>query len=181
MEKEKPLSLKILTIVGIVIGTLFSFSLYAFGLLLLMFKVPLRVFFALFIGFLVILAFWLILVFRSKKARKTLLIVAISLIAVTGISVGSLYGYEAYLNSIALVDNSNIDTRLYLPFQSDSKIARLEEESTLRFSPLDKLPRVDGAAALFPMYSSFVNAVYPSSIPELNRDDGCFFFTNTWF
>ena len=179
MKEEKPVGLKALKAVGLIFGLLLILSLYGVMMLFLLFKVPVRVYFAFFGGFLFLTSFWLILFFKSKKARKTCLICAISLFAATGIAVGSTYGYEAYLNSIALVDNSNIDTRLYLPFRSDSKIARLEEEASLRFSPLEKLPKVDGAAALFPMYSSFVNAVYPSSIPELNREDGCFFYTNT--
>lgn len=48
----------------------------------------------------------------------------------------------------------------YTPFISDA-IARLDEPSTLRFMRDDLLPKVDCAAALLPLMSSFVTATYP--------------------
>lgn len=49
----------------------------------------------------------------------------------------------------------------YLPFQENSVLAELEQDASLRFSKEDKLPRIDGAAAVFPVYSAFVQEVYP--------------------
>ena len=49
----------------------------------------------------------------------------------------------------------------YYPFREKSKVAVLDEESTLKFTDKNKLPRLDGATALFPVYSAFVQAVYP--------------------
>jgi phosphate transport system substrate-binding protein len=46
----------------------------------------------------------------------------------------------------------------YLPFTEDSKIARLEASLKLT----KDLPVIDGAAALYPVFSGFVNAVYPA-------------------
>jgi phosphate transport system substrate-binding protein len=66
--------------------------------------------------------------------------------------------------------SQNIDLWDYVPFRQDTetaaRIAMLpeSEESTLKFSRLDELPRLDGATALFPVYAAFVQAVYP----ELN-------------
>ena len=48
-----------------------------------------------------------------------------------------------------------------MPFDEDSKIVKLENVS-LKLE--DNLPIVDGAAAVFPVYSAFVNAVYPNTI-----------------
>ena len=157
------------------------FILFAYTVLMgiVLLTAPLRVFFASLTGYLFIVPFWLFFFFRTERVSKAFLVSGISLFAVTGICVGSMYGYEGYLNSIRLVDNSNINTFEYLPFKEGSKVAKLDDSSSLRFSALEYLPKVDGAAALFPMYSSFVNAVYPPSIPELNRRDGCFYFTNT--
>jgi phosphate transport system substrate-binding protein len=50
----------------------------------------------------------------------------------------------------------------YLPFDIawwKTKIARINGQSTLRFN--DNLPRLDGATAMYPLYSAFVHAVYP--------------------
>lgn len=89
------------------------------------------------------------------------------------------WGWNAYQKSITIVDNTNIDTSLYLPFDEDSQIARLEGEASLRFTLLDDLPVVDGAAALFPVYSAMVNATYPRNILPLNQEGSPFTYHNT--
>jgi len=60
---------------------------------------------------------------------------------------------------------SDFDHTLFYPNHGKS-VAVLDEEATLSSIP-DKsrpLPRVDGATALLPMYSAFVQAVYPDSV-----------------
>ena len=63
----------------------------------------------------------------------------------------------------------NIQLTEYMPFQGSSKIVRLNDLASLRLS--DSLPRVDGAAAVFPVYSAFVNAVYPMGTTLYNNDN----------
>ena len=53
-----------------------------------------------------------------------------------------------------------IELDAYDPFIS-KLIARLEEPSELIFSGQDELPRLDGAVALVPIMSSFVNEAHP--------------------
>ena len=101
-------------------------------------------------------------------------------IALAGvIAVGATFGYCVYLDSIHIVDNLNINTEEYLPFDENSKIARLDKEASLKFTIFDDLPVIDCAAALFPTASAFINATYPSNIPPLNREDSPFKYTNT--
>lgn len=50
-----------------------------------------------------------------------------------------------------------IDVKRYLPFEDGSELA--ETDASLKLT--DNLPVLDGAAALVPVYASFVNAVYP--------------------
>ena len=101
-------------------------------------------------------------------------------IALAGvIAVGGTFGYCIYLDSIRIVDNLNINTEEYLPFDENSKIARLDKEASLKFTIFDDLPVIDCAAALFPTASAFINATYPSNIPPLNREDSPFKYTNT--
>ena len=47
----------------------------------------------------------------------------------------------------------------YQPFLIGSKAVKLQEEATLKLQ--DNLPIIDGATALYPLYSAFVQAVYP--------------------
>lgn len=87
--------------------------------------------------------------------------------------------YNAYLESIAIVNNENIDTSKYLAFVEESNIARLPYEYEGKFAYNDELPIVDGAAAFFPMYSSFVEAMYPSNIGKLNQHGSPYKYNNT--
>ena len=70
------------------------------------------------------------------------------------------YGYEKYDESITVNTAPNINVHEYLPFDENSKIVRLDSK-TLKLT--ENLPLIDGAAALFPVYSAFVNAVYPET------------------
>ena len=67
----------------------------------------------------------------------------------------------------------NIDVNEYLPFDANSKIIRINNSSLHLESDL---PRLDGAAAVFPVYSAFVNAVYPDTV---KLGDEAFVYNNT--
>lgn len=81
--------------------------------------------------------------------------------------------FQEYEKSITVNTSPNIDVNEYLPFADESKIVKTDSE-LLKLT--DDLPRIDGAAALFPVYSAFVNAVYPETV-KLN--DGIFEYNNT--
>lgn len=82
-------------------------------------------------------------------------------------------GIEAYEERITIDVTPNISVSEYLPFDEDSKIVKFDSR-TLKLT--ENLPIIDGAAAVFPVYSAFVNAVYPSTT-ELY--DGVFEYNNT--
>ncbi|MDR2019362.1 MAG: substrate-binding domain-containing protein [Treponema sp.] len=69
--------------------------------------------------------------------------------------------YETVLSEPPVVAVEYMEIDDYLPFDTGNgtKIALLDEESALQLT--DNLPRLDGATALYPLYSSFVHAVYP--------------------
>ena len=96
--------------------------------------------------------------------RKRLRVLAIwgCAFAALAIAAGINLGINHYERSITIDTSPNIHTWEYLPFDPDSRIAILEEPSTLKLT--DDLPRIDGAAALFPVYSAYVNAVYPNTV-----------------
>lgn len=117
-----------------------------------------------------LLIFTLILIWKFGK--KKLIVFILILLLTLGSSLG-IASYEKYQDSLKINVTPNINVHEYLPFQEDSKIYKLEE-SSLKLE--DNLPIVDGAAAVFPVYSSFVNSVYPETT-ELW--DGTFEYNNT--
>jgi len=52
----------------------------------------------------------------------------------------------------------------YIPFGANSKLASLNGNSSLKLN--ENLPRLDGATALYPVYASFVQAVYYNYYPS---------------
>lgn len=78
-------------------------------------------------------------------------------------------GYGYYLESIPTVSDRELLLYEYEPFAEDSKAVTLKEEATLKFTE-DQRIRIDGATALYPVYSGFVQAVYPQG--EYDRYDG---------
>ena len=119
----------------------------------------------------VILSFFLPLIWLKKK-KKFFLIWLIPAV-IYFIALGVNYGMVKYNESITIDTAPNINVWEYFPFEEDSKIVKYDSK-TLKLK--NNLPRIDGAAALFPVYSAFVNAVYPETT-ELN--DGFFEYNNT--
>ena len=77
-------------------------------------------------------------------------------------------GYElnkAYVNSLAEVSEKEISLEQYQPFHADSKIAVLGRPASYQIQ--GEIPRLDGATALYPLYSAFVQAVYPEDNYDL--------------
>ncbi|MFB5674373.1 PstS family phosphate ABC transporter substrate-binding protein [Paenibacillus terreus] len=73
-------------------------------------------------------------------------------------------GYEAnhaYDNSLKIASEQDVNLEMYEPFTDGSKTVNLSKPSSFRLSSEDVLPRLDGATALYPVYSAFVQAVYP--------------------
>ena len=64
----------------------------------------------------------------------------------------------------------SVEVSEYLPFDDDSKIVRMDTEMTLE----GDLPVLDGAAALFPVYSAFAASVYPEESIIYDEASGTF-------
>ena len=124
-----------------------------------------------YIGLLVVPSLLLPLIWLKK--RKKFLIIWCICAAVYGAALGTNFGIIKYNKSITVNTSPNIDIQAYLPFEENSKIVKTDSK-TLKFT--ENLPRIDGAAALFPVYSAFVNAVYPNTT---KLHDGIFEYNNT--
>ena len=116
--------------------------------------------------------FSLITIYSKNKKRdyKRFGICILLFCLIFGINIG----INKYEESITIKTNVNIDCGEYLPFVEKTKIVKLDHEASLKLT--ENLPRLDGAAAVFPVYSAFVNATYPNTT-KLN--DGVFEYNNT--
>lgn len=124
-----------------------------------------------YIGLIVVPSLLLPLIWLKK--RKKFLIIWCICAAVYGAALGTNFGIIKYNQSITVNTSPNIVIQAYLPFDEDSKIVNTDSK-TLKLT--ENLLRIDGAAALFPVYSAFVNAVYPNTT---KLHDGIFEYNNT--
>lgn len=114
----------------------------------------------------------LILVYSKNKKKVFKYWCVFALIFAIALSIN--IGINKYNEKITIDTNPNINTEEYLPFDDNSKIVKLEKEASLKLT--NNLPIVDGAAAVFPVYSAFVNATYPNTVKLY---DGTFEYNNT--
>ena len=102
---------------------------------------------------------------------KALVICAWIVVLLTGGIKGCFYYRSTYVPSITM-EQPEMYSGNYTPFEKSENLAHLDSKSTLKFSKDDDLPVLDGATALFPIYCSFVEAVYPKNC---NIQDVVFF------
>ena len=112
-----------------------------------------------YIAVLIVPVFLLTLIWFNN--RKKLLKIWAAIAAFFIVAIGIDVGIELYDKSITINTTPNIAVHDYLPFDENSKIVTLQNEASLKLT--ENLPIVDGAAAVFPVYSAFVNAVYPET------------------
>ena len=107
---------------------------------------------------------------------KTRRIAVISIAGVAVILAAVFIMPEVYRSSIP-VSREEVNLMLYTPFGNywyvdgvlthhESLVVTLNEESSLQLN--GELPRIDGATALYPLYSAFVRATYPVPEPQLD-------------
>lgn len=97
---------------------------------------------------------------NRKKYIKFWLVAGVLCVVVTGVNFGMVkYDKSIKINTSAYAKiYENIPD--YYPFVEDTKIVKIDSE-TLKLT--EDLPVIDGETALFPVYSAFINAVYPES------------------
>lgn len=106
------------------------------------------------------------------KHRYKICIIWVICALIYGLCLGIPYAIEQYDQSLIVNTSPNIVIEEYLPFREDSKIVKIDSEFQLE----GELPVVDGAAAVFPVYSAFVHAIYPETT---KFGDGVFEYNNT--
>ena len=91
--------------------------------------------------------------------NKRVITVLIILLCAVLVSAGGFYGYQKHVDNLETVAENDGLIREYMPNEENTKAVSLNEPSTL-FIDSD-MPVMDGATALFPIYSSFAKAIYP--------------------
>ena len=100
--------------------------------------------------------------FMQKKLYKKTIVALSVFILMLSFSVIAEYLYKDKFIPSITVGQQNAVYMQYMPFTHSENLSHLDGEPLLHFSKEDDLPIVDGATALFPVYCSFVEAVYPS-------------------
>jgi len=76
-------------------------------------------------------------------------------------------GWGYYNDSIPTVDDRALKLREYTPFMEGTKAVTLDEPATLQFDMASTQHlKLDGATALYPVYSAFVQATFPPPANE---------------
>lgn len=115
--------------------------------------------------FTVIIITTIILAIYGKLNIKLVKNSIIAFISLCIVSVVAFEGYQAYERSLEVVSSQDVDLSEYQPFVEGTKAVSLEKESTFQIE--DNLPLLDGATALYPVYSAFAQAVYPEKEYQL--------------
>ena len=99
-------------------------------------------------------------IFKTPKSRLIGLSICCIFILIGVVNIGNIF-YDSF---IPQVEERAVDYWEYNIVATDSKISRLPEESTLKFS--DNVPKMDGATALYPVYAAFARATYPAEAQD---------------
>lgn len=78
--------------------------------------------------------------------------------------------YKSYDNSFTRMSEAGTEVKQYQPFMDGTKAVYLDEKSHLSLQ--DPLPKLDGARALYPVYSAFAQATYPNRKYDFTSEVG---------
>lgn len=153
---KKKTKYKILTSVliglGVSVLSFFTLILFHFSIHKTILLIILCIFYVSVVLFLI-----LRIIINSIKTKRLLLIPALCILTVIFV-----IWYQYYINNIPTVSEDNMSLHRYTPFNPNNLLKKLDTESNLNL--INNFPRLDGATALYPVYASFVQAVYPREI-----------------
>lgn len=108
--------------------------------------------------------FLLIVIWRRCRDAMTIALIILT-VTWTGLFIPAVTGSWYPFAGTAYSANAAPDLSVYAPFREGSQVAVLPEESSIIL--VEDLPKIDGATALYPLYSAFARAVYdPAAYSE---------------
>ena len=117
----------------------------------------------------------------KKKLVKQLLVIAIVILIFAGLDLGI---YHFFIKRVIShhspgMQKMSVEVANYVPFTGSSNIFSAKDATKLE----GKIPTIDGAAALLPMYAGFVESIYPQDSVKLAGDgyaqESAMHYTNT--
>jgi phosphate transport system substrate-binding protein len=106
-----------------------------------------------------------LILWNVNESKKVFLLLGVSALCIAaGIATEK---YFERINEIPTVSEKNSSLYWYVPFREDNLLVMPDEEPAAKIT--GNLPVMDGATALFPVYASFMQAVY--SIDDLTPPD----------
>lgn len=160
----------VLSALALTFATLFAVIVLAFSNPHSDFYSYILVIIAVFIEIVIVGALW------GKIKKKVFYIPICAILGFCIIITCAFSGYQNYIDNIPTVGEGDSLLVPYAPYTENSKTITLGEESELKIT--EDLPVMDGATALYPIYSSFAKAVYPkemlvqnANITNVNKDE----------
>jgi len=153
MEDPEKTALK--KIISVLIGLIVS-ALSLFACLSILFSTQQTLLFNVLCIFYISIIVFLIL-WNKKKSKAVYYILSIPIICIA-VWIAVLE-YHDRIQKIPTVSEQTMYLDIYEPFTENNLLATSDEGS--RYTITDNVPVLDGATALYPVYASFVQAVYP--------------------
>ena len=95
---------------------------------------------------------------RHKNAATSTIVLSILSVMWGLLLIPAITGSWYPLAKIRDYGSASPDMTIYAPFTNDTQVAKLPPKASITFT--GELPILDGATALYPVYSAFANAVY---------------------
>ncbi len=156
----------------VILSIIFAFFSFVYELVVLIFALTAEGGQSLGLFLLLLMPIFVFCLIWFPKKRPFMLSLGVAFaVLISGIAVSfSVYYYD---ESLVIDTAPSINVSEYLPFDENSKIVKMRSKK-ITFN--ENAPKIDGAAALFPVYSAFVNATYPEDT-VLGKD--IFVYNNT--
>ena len=106
---------------------------------------------------------------EKKKLFKQILAIlgVVSFMVLTDVFIFFVFTNRCINYSSSQMQAKSVEVDQYLPFAKDTKIVKKEYSEKLS----GDLPKIDGAAALVPVFNSFVYSIYPESSVKYENGD----------
>lgn len=104
----------------------------------------------------------------KKYTGQILSLCAVVLVfAILNLAIYNIFTYRCISRYSEGMQAKSVELGEYLPFDEGSKIVDRKSELTIK----GELPVIDGAAAFYPVFSAFVNSIYPEDSVEFDGEN----------